>query len=132
MIATHVGAGGHRGWRTTLSVISKHFWWNKLGDDVREFVQFCLYCIATEPARTVPRRLGHALHADTSNEILHFDFCYINHGDNSLRYILVIKDDHSGYVWLVFVGDTTADTVETELVRWFSTFGVVTTWVSDW
>lgn len=44
---------------------------------------------------------------------------------------MIIKDYLSGYVWLIPTIDTTADTTAEELIRWFSSFGVLHQWVSD-
>lgn len=42
-----------------------------------------------------------------------------------------MKVDHSGYVWLLPSKETTAEVVANALITWFSTFGIVTQWVSD-
>ncbi|GMG15436.1 unnamed protein product [Phytophthora fragariaefolia] len=47
------------------------------------------------------------------------------------KYILVIKDDVSKYVWFFAVPDATADTTYTCLMDWFAAFGVCLAWVSD-
>ena len=52
-------------------------------------------------------------------------------GEKNLLYILIIKDDHSGYVWLIPAEAANSETVVESLIRWFTTFGIVTTWVSD-
>jgi hypothetical protein len=46
-------------------------------------------------------------------------------------YLLLLKDDLSGYIWLIPC--KTADSVTTvdALMNWFATFGIVRTWVSD-
>jgi hypothetical protein len=47
------------------------------------------------------------------------------------RYLLLLKDDLSGYLWLVHARTSeTAQTVE-EFLSWFTAFCVVTTWVTD-
>jgi hypothetical protein len=69
---------------------------------VKVFVPNCLHCVATIPGDQVPRPLGTQLHAIKPNEILHFDFLYIGLSrDDKYQYLLLLKDDLSGYLWLV-------------------------------
>ena len=42
-----------------------------------------------------------------------------------------MKDDLTSYVWLIAVANADAVTTADCLLRWFSSFGTVTTWVSD-
>ena len=131
IIAGHTGHGGHRSWRVTLATVRAHFFWNNLSNDVESFVRSCLHCLCTETGKIVPRPLGHALHAVEPNKLLHFDFCYMSPGEKGNTYVLVLKDDHSSYVWLVPTSEATAETVATILIDWFAAFGVVQQWVSD-
>jgi IS30 family transposase len=80
----------------------------------------------------VPRPLGTQLHATKPNEILHFDFLYIGLSrDGKHQYLLLLKDDLSGHLWLVPCRmDDAAATVDA-LMRWFAMFGVVLLWISD-
>jgi hypothetical protein len=71
-------------------------------NNVKVFVQNCLHCIATIPGDKVPRTLGTQLHATKPNEILHFDYLRIGLSrDGKYHYLLLLKDDLSGYLWLV-------------------------------
>ena len=94
-------------------------------EDVELFAQSCLHCLCSESGKIVPCPLGHALHAVEPNKLLHFDFCFMSSGENGYLYALVMKDDHSGYVWLVPTKYTTAETVADVLINWFAAFGVV-------
>lgn len=131
LVAAHTGVGGHRGIRTTTSVMTNHFFWNSIKDDVKEFCRSCLHCMCTATGDTVPRPLGHAIHADKSNAVIHFDYCYISDSKGGPVYILIIKDDLSSYVWLVPCGAADAEHTVDALLKWFSSFGVVLLWVSD-
>jgi hypothetical protein len=76
--------------------------WTMMAKDVKVFVQNCLHCVATIPGDKVPRPLSAQLHATKPNEILHFDFLYIGLSkDGKYQYLLLLKDDLSGYPWLV-------------------------------
>jgi hypothetical protein len=103
-----------------------------MAKDVKVFEQNCLHCVATIPGDKVPRPLSTKLHETTPNEILHFYFLYIGLSrDGKYQYLLILKDDLSGYLWLVQCH--TADDAATvdALMRWFAVFGVVLLWISD-
>jgi hypothetical protein len=73
-----------------------------MAKDVKVFVQNCLHCVATIPGDKVTRPLGTQLHATKPNEILHFDCLYIGLSrDGKYQYLLLLKDDLNGYLWLV-------------------------------
>lgn len=131
MIAGHSGICGYRGRSTTKAIIHAHFWWTNMETDVSNFVSSCIHCLCTETGETVPRPLGHALHATRPNELLHFDFCYLMNGEEDKTYVFVQKDDLSGYVWLSPCTAADAEAAAENLLRCFSVFGVVHRWVSD-
>jgi Integrase core domain len=80
----------------------------------------------------VPRPLGTQLHATKPNEILHFDFLYIGLSrDGKYQYLLLLKNDLSGYLWLVPCRTADAAATVDALTRWFAVFGVVLLWISD-
>jgi hypothetical protein len=80
----------------------------------------------------VPRPLDTQLHAAKPNEILHFDFLYIGLSkDGKYKYLLLLKDDLSGYLWLVPCRTADAAATADALMRWFAVFGVVLLWISD-
>ena len=71
------------------------------------------------------------MHATRPNEVIHFDFLTMPTSATGINYLLVVKDDMSGYVELVECEAATADAVCAALVDWFKRFGVVQQWVSD-
>jgi len=75
--------------------------------------------------------MGHALHSDRPNEIIHFDYLYMGPSDQGMQYVLIIKDDASAFVWLEPCTATDAESTVEVLLRWFASFGVVQTWISD-
>ncbi|CAK4566684.1 unnamed protein product, partial [Aphanomyces euteiches] len=74
-VVAHFGMGGHRGVNATRQVLSDRFWWPHMGEDVAFFVGRCLHCAAT--GGHVLRPFGMAPHATKPNEILHWDFLYM-------------------------------------------------------
>lgn len=51
--------------------------------------------------------------------------------ETHIKYVLVIKDDFSGFVELIPCKSADAATCAQGLLQWFKRFGVATTWVSD-
>jgi transposase InsO family protein len=100
--------------------------------DVKVFVENCFHCVATIPGDKVPLLLGTQLHATKSNEILLFDFLYVALSrDGKYQCLLLLKDDLSGYLWLVPCRTADATATVNALMRWFAVFGVVLLWISD-
>ena len=95
MVISHMGHGGHRGRKATRQIVETEFFWSGMQDMINEFVGGCLHCLRADGS-VVPRPLGEALHATKRNEVLHFDWVYLEG-----RYLLVIKDDYSGFCRLV-------------------------------
>jgi hypothetical protein len=86
----------------------------------------------TIPREKAPRPLGTQLHATKPNEILHFGFLYIGLSRyGKYQYMLLFKNDFSGYLWLVPCRTIDATATVDALMRWFAVFGVVPLWISD-
>jgi hypothetical protein len=58
------------------------------------------------------------------------DFSSMGSSTAGYNYLFILKDDLSGYMWLVPAKSADAETTVESLTSWFTTFGVVTTWVS--
>nr|CCA21802.1 AlNc14C134G7048 [Albugo laibachii Nc14] len=79
-----------------------------------------------------PRPFGESLqHATRPNELIHFDYLAMPASEDNYRYILILKDDMSGYVELILCSTASADNVQRALLEWFKRPGIVKTWVSD-
>ena len=94
-------------------------------EDCKKFIERCIHCISGFPS-SVPRPFGESLHASKANEIIHYDFLKINS-----KYILVIKDDLSHYVWLKITDSPTAEFTAKCLLEWYSFIGIPDIHVSD-
>jgi hypothetical protein len=79
----------------------------------------------------MPRPFGEALHAVKPKEVFYFDYLYVGPSDTNDQYLLILKDDLSGYVCILPSPRADAETTADTLIRWFASFGVVRTWVSD-
>jgi Integrase zinc binding domain len=129
-VEAHCRTAGHRAYEATLGAIKEYMAWTTMAKDVKVFVQNCLRCVATIPGDKVPRPLGTQLHATKPSEILHFDFLYTGLSrDGKYQYLLLLKDDLSGYLWLVPYRTADAAATVEALMRWFAVFGVVLLWI---
>jgi hypothetical protein len=130
MIIAHCSSSGHRGIDVTLKKIKDHFWWGDMDEDVENFVRSCLHCLVNLK-KIIPRPMGEQLHAAEPNQILHYDFLYINLKNKIFLYILVLKDDLSNYVQLIPCKSCDHFIVVDALVEWYSRFGHAKVHISD-
>ncbi len=99
--------------------------------DVDQFVRNCLHCLTTRRGDTVPRPLRSAIHGTHPNEILHMDYLYMGPGVDDKKYLLVLRDDLSSYVWLWSAGSCTSEHAEDALSNWIGAFGCPVWLISD-
>jgi hypothetical protein len=131
-VDAHCRSAGHRAYEATLGAVKEYVSWTTIAKDVKGFVQNCSHCVATIPGDKVLRSLSKQLHETKPKEILHFDFLYIGLSrDGKHQYLLLLKDDLSGYLWLVPCLTADAAATVDVLMRCFVVFGVVLLWVSD-
>jgi hypothetical protein len=130
-IIAHGGAAGHQGLQNTFDSVAEFFWWSTMKEDVERFVRSCLHCVSTRGGKVISRPLGEQIHATKPNEVLHWDFLYLEPGDHGMKYVLVLKHDTSKYVWIKPCRGADAITVYDCLMEWFAAFGICYTWVSD-
>jgi Integrase core domain/Integrase zinc binding domain len=130
-VIAQCGRGEHRGHQVTLSAIQDHYYWKGMSKDIKVFVGSCFHCIASAPGETTPRPMGEALNASKPNEVIHFDYLYIIPSVDDVKYVLIVKDDYSNYVWLKQCKKSDAYSTAAEIIEWFAAFGVAQQWVSD-
>jgi hypothetical protein len=65
------------------------------------------------------------------NEVIHFDYLYMSPSEAGFKYLLLIKDELSRYLWLVLSEAADAAATVDALTLWFAAFGVSQVWVSD-
>jgi hypothetical protein len=101
-VEAHYRSVDHRAYEDMLGAVMEYIAWTRMAKDVKVFVLNYLHCVATIPGDKVPRPLGTQLHATKPNEILYFYFFYIGLSrDWKYQYLLLLKDDMSGYLWLM-------------------------------
>ena len=129
-VIAHTGLSGHRGIQTTMNNLNKFYWPNMI-NDVKKFCTNCLHCAVADPRQIIPRPFGQQMHAKTRNEILHYDFIQIGPSYNGFIYLLVIKDDFSGYINLIPCESPTSEVVVNALLQWYGQFGIALCHISD-
>ena len=141
MVCAHMRSAGHRGVAPTVFRLREYCVWPGMESQVRDFVHQCLHCVDSRAGEVVPRPYGATVHGTAPGDVVHFDFLYVGasgpEGDTGLpdehgfRYVLVIMDDLSNYVWLEPAESCTAEVAATHLLAWCKTLGVPRVWVSD-
>ena len=136
VVIAHCGSAGHRGVQATLNALTERFTWKGITKTVQNFCKECLHCCVLRGGAVVPRTLGTATHASKPNKVIHFDFLHMSDlvdicDEHEYKELLIIKDDFSHFVNLVPCISPTAEVVALALQDWFSSYGVVPTWVSD-
>ena len=130
-IVAHTGAAGHRGKSPTLLTIQERFFWDTPKFDVHTFLSSCIHCISTTRGHKEPRPYGPALHGLAPNDLLQFDFLEMAPSNTDMKYILMIRDDFSGYCWLLPLINADSENAADALIEWVSTFTVPKSLMTD-
>ena len=130
-VAAHCGLDGHRGATATKQIVREKVTWPTIDADLDSFIQGCHVFLLSASGQKVPRPLGQQEHAKKVSELLHFDFLYIGESGSGHTYILILKDDFSGYVLLRPCAKAGAETTVEVLVEYLTTFVPVLRWFSD-
>jgi hypothetical protein len=125
LIIAHTGSSGHRGYDSTKKIIRDRFWWKDFLSDIKFFVSKCLHCLQTYSG-TIPRPFGEQIHGKHPNEVIHYDFLIIFN-----IYILIIRDDISGFTRVRHCEHADSTAVATHLLEWIADFGIPKIQVSD-
>lgn len=129
--ASHTGWEGNLKSTETLAEIQKRFWRENMKEDVKSFCNSCFHCLVSDSGERIQRPLGHSMHAEKPNELIHFDFCFMEKSKRHPQYVLVVKDDLSSYCWLYVCDNADSNTVVEALINWFATSGVSWKWIYD-
>lgn len=90
-----------------------------IDSDVKTSVQSCLVCSLSPSGEKVPRPLESQLYADRVGELLHFEYPYVGESSSEHEYVLILKDDFSGYVYLLPCKVADAETTSAVLMEYF-------------
>ena len=92
-----------------------------------EFVKQYLHCMDSEAGEKTPRPLGETVHGTRPGEVLYFGYLYVedsgplgkdglDEGDG-FKYILVMMDDLSNFVWFELTESCTVASAAKHLLR---------------
>lgn len=70
---------------------------NTLAADVTLFVRSCIHYLETRRAERAPRPYDIAMHETKPSELPRFDYIELYPGTTGEKYIVRLRDDHSGY-----------------------------------
>lgn len=101
-----------------------------MAENTQSYYDSCLHCASTQARIKLERFLGHEVHTDRLNEILHLNFIYAGASVEGPSYTLMMKYNASSFTWLHRTEDAQAYSAAEELFKWFATFRVVNTWQS--
>ena len=108
-----------------------HFTWDGIREDTRAFITSCLLYIMTKSGSTIPRPISSTLHGSKPNEVLHFDYLFLDTFSQDEMYVLVLKDDFSGHCWLSATNSACSEHDAKTSDQWTRTFSSPAYWVSD-
>ncbi|CAM9136518.1 unnamed protein product, partial [Laminaria digitata] len=132
LVCGHCGEAGHRGKEATMERLRPSCYWTHMEKGVCSFVDDCLNCVDSRRGGEIPRPFGETTHGTEVNSCLHFDYLYIGtDSDDDTKYILVLKEDITGFVMLEPASAANAENAAAGLQRWCTTLGVPSVLVSD-
>ena len=99
--------------------------------DTKDFVDLYLHCIVSRTGKKIPRPLATALNGSRPNEVLHVDFLYMGPCQEGLKYILLLRNDFSSYVWCFALESADAESAAGALTSWFAAFSSMPWLVTD-
>lgn len=91
----------------------------------------CLPYVLSESGNKVPRPFSTSIHAAKPNKVIHFDYLFPVDNDRDQKYVSEVKDDLSGYFWLVPSPVANSEHTAEVLARWNRGFTSPSIWVSD-
>ena len=128
LVTAHCGPSGHRSMLDALSKLQEHFYWKELKEDVENFCHSCLMCEKTRDGATIPIPWGQTTFANKRLSILRMDFMFIEapkeYSIHGFKYILVLKDEYSGFVELIPCKACDHQPVAEAIAWWCARYGV--------
>jgi hypothetical protein len=131
-VISHFDMAGHVGTEAMYNMIKKKFFWPGMRDLIAEVKAICIHCAGRGKVRE-RRPLGEFKHCTRPFEGIHADFVSLEnvdeddarlHGDDWVgKYILVVRDDFSGFTKLYAVPAADSRSAVDALLDWCSLFG---------
>ena len=125
-VVAHAGAAGHFRQYATLMNLEERFTWKDMSEEVELLCNQCVHCVAVSGGKREPRPWGNTLQARRPYEILCMDYFYVapiaKKAAHGFKYILVLKDEFSGYVWLIPAAAATSRAAAEAIIRWMADY----------
>ena len=134
VVIAHSGAAGHHAFEYTMAQLERRFFWKEMKNMTSEICGQCLHCITNRGGSRVPRPWGEQIRGKRLLSVLHMDWLYVtppSSANHSKKYILVLKDDFSGYVWCRSSVEANARVTAEILHEWIAAFKAPDFLVSD-
>lgn len=100
-------------------------------EDVRLFVSQCIHCHWKSQGVTVRSPFGPSMFGTMQNDLIQFDYIDLGFNCTGKRYILMVKDDQSGYSWFYPTHTTDATSATNAPLDWSVAFGPTSGLMSD-
>lgn len=85
----------------TKNTIKKEIFRNTIDNDVNVCANRCSHWVTSRAEYCIPRPLNSAIHGSKRNGVAHVDYLYMSlEGYAVLKYILLVRDGLSPFVWL--------------------------------
>lgn len=125
-VMAHAGAAGHFSEYATRASLEEKFHWAQLKDDVAQMCQQCIHCVAVKGGKREPRPWGYTLQGRKQFEVLQVDYFYVSPlakgTQHNFKYILVMKDEFSGFVWFVPTEAPNTRAAAEAIVKWMADY----------
>ena len=133
MMCDHINDAGHRAVVAPLQRLQGYCCWFCMETE-SVMQRYSIHCMNSKAGERVPRPLEENMHGTGPGKILYFNHLYVgdsgtpgkvelDEGDG-FKYILVMIDELSSFVWLEPTASCTAASTMKHLLRWCKTLGV--------
>lgn len=119
--AAHSWLGGHRSAHRTVNEVSQLFYGHGLIDEIKQWSNNCIHCIAVKGGKTLRRPMGEHLVPEFAGEVIHIDFMFVSKM-GKFNNMLVIVDAFSNYVFLYPTKGLTAEEAASGVLLFCSLF----------
>lgn len=112
----------HRTQSVTEAMLSSKFKWYTLNNDIKTFVRACKHWISTTGGGKILRSIGPSMHGTKLNDSIQFDYIELRLARRCSRYVLIIRDAHSGYGCVFSSPNTSAENAAIVIIDWSASF----------
>ena len=106
---------GHLGYDQTLELIKERFFWPKIYDDVKYFVNKICKCIKDKTPNTLPQAPLKTITSSSHMKLIGLDHVHLDTGTGGFQYLLVTTDHITRYTQIYPTRTKEAKTAATKL-----------------